>query len=260
MIADRRRPARRPARSALATWPREGMALIVTSGGLGPTADDLTAEVVGGVQRPRDGARRPARAPDRGDPRAADAPLAEPRPRGDQGLEPQAGDDPRRRDGDRSRSAPHRGWSSRPASGTQPDRRGPAGSAPRAAADVGDGRARPTRSRPRSRARPIYRRGILRLFGIPESEIANTLRAAGGRRARARAARDHDLPAAAARSRSLRGTSRRPRQAYEAFVAVHPRPPPRHAVLRRRLDGRRAGRAACWPAGRSRSPSPRPAV
>src|SRR5437764_8912132 len=33
--------------AALRYMEREGMALIVTSGGLGPTADDLTAEVVG---------------------------------------------------------------------------------------------------------------------------------------------------------------------------------------------------------------------
>ena len=33
--------------SALRFMAAEGMALIVTSGGLGPTADDLTAEVVG---------------------------------------------------------------------------------------------------------------------------------------------------------------------------------------------------------------------
>jgi len=34
-------------RAALRFMERERMALIVTSGGLGPTADDLTAEVVG---------------------------------------------------------------------------------------------------------------------------------------------------------------------------------------------------------------------
>src|SRR5437868_6771741 len=33
--------------ASLRFMEREGMALIVTSGGLGPTADDLTAEVVG---------------------------------------------------------------------------------------------------------------------------------------------------------------------------------------------------------------------
>ena len=40
-----------------------------------------------------------------------------------------------------------------------------------------------------------YRRDMLRLYGIPESEIAATLRAAAGRRHRARAPGDHDVPA-----------------------------------------------------------------
>src|ERR1700709_1339659 len=37
-------------RAALQFMAREGIDLVVTSGGLGPTADDLTAEVVGGFQ------------------------------------------------------------------------------------------------------------------------------------------------------------------------------------------------------------------
>ena len=61
---------------------------------------------------------------------------------------------------------------------------------------------------PRSPARPTYRREIVRLFGIPESEIANTLRAAEAAGIDARAARDHHLPAARARSRSPPATSR----------------------------------------------------
>ena len=43
----RRRPSRGPRGGASASCPTEGLDLIVTSGGLGPTADDLTAEVVG---------------------------------------------------------------------------------------------------------------------------------------------------------------------------------------------------------------------
>ena len=58
MIADRRRPSRGPA-AALEYMRAQGLALIVTSGGLGPTADDLTAEIVGTLLRARDGARRP---------------------------------------------------------------------------------------------------------------------------------------------------------------------------------------------------------
>ena len=44
--------------AALRYMDAQGMALIVTSGGLGPTADDLTAEIVGEFAEPRDGARR----------------------------------------------------------------------------------------------------------------------------------------------------------------------------------------------------------
>ena len=47
MIRDRRRPAE-DLRTALEQMAAAGVALIVTSGGLGPTADDLTAEIVGG--------------------------------------------------------------------------------------------------------------------------------------------------------------------------------------------------------------------
>ncbi len=41
----------------------------------------------------------------------------------------------------------------------------------------------------------VFRREIVRLFGIPEAEIANTLRAADAAGLNARAARDHDLSA-----------------------------------------------------------------
>ncbi len=37
-------------RAALEFMAREGIDVVITSGGLGPTADDLTAEVVGGFQ------------------------------------------------------------------------------------------------------------------------------------------------------------------------------------------------------------------
>jgi nicotinamide-nucleotide amidase len=58
-----------------------GVDVIITSGGLGPTADDLTTDVGGGLQRAADDPRRSARAADRRDPRAADRPLAQSRPR-----------------------------------------------------------------------------------------------------------------------------------------------------------------------------------
>ena len=55
---------------------------------------------------------------------------------------------------------------------------------------------RPTRLPRRSRAPRTTERGILRLFGIPESEIAKTLRAAEAAGLALEAARDHHLPAA----------------------------------------------------------------
>ena len=66
----------------------------------------------------------------------------------------------------------------------------------------------------------VYEQRILRLFGPPESEIAKTLREAEARRRAARAARDHDLPAAR-RDRDRDGLrARRPPRDYAAFEAA----------------------------------------
>ena len=54
--------------AALEYMAREGMAVIVTSGGLGPTADDLTAEIVGRFSGREMVLDDRARAADRGDP------------------------------------------------------------------------------------------------------------------------------------------------------------------------------------------------
>ena len=51
--------------SALSFMRAEGTDLILTSGGLGPTADDMTAEIVGRLRRPAAAARRGSRAADR---------------------------------------------------------------------------------------------------------------------------------------------------------------------------------------------------
>src|SRR3954453_10408129 len=98
IVADRRGDMR----AALDFMAREGLDLIVTSGGLGPTADDITAEGVadfsgrppgppraprrrhhgrgrGRLQRSAAGPRRGARGAHLGDPRAAAAALAQPR-------------------------------------------------------------------------------------------------------------------------------------------------------------------------------------
>ncbi len=162
--------------AALQYMEREGMALIVTSGGLGPTADDLTAEIVGrfaGREMVLDSRLeeliaeilRPmmTRWPDLD----ADAIRVSNRkqaviPDGATVLDPVG-------------TAP--GLVVPPASGAGPTvvvLPGPprelqpmwetASSTPAFAAAIAGA--------------TTYRRGMLRLFGIPESEIANTLRAA----------------------------------------------------------------------------------
>ena len=91
----------------------EGADLIVTSGGLGPTADDLTAEVVADFAGPAAAARRGARAADRRDHRPLRAAL-EPRPQGARVRQPQAGDGARGRRRARPGRDGARGWSCRP--------------------------------------------------------------------------------------------------------------------------------------------------
>ena len=61
---------------------------------------------------------------------------------------------------------------------------------------------------------------MLRLFGIPESEIAATLRVAEDDGRSARPARGHDVPAPGRDRGRRRATSRRRRTAYERFVDV----------------------------------------
>ena len=72
--------------AALGSMRDQGMALIVTSGGLGPTADDLTAEIVGGFCGREMVLDEALEATDRRDPRADDEPLAGARPGRDQAL------------------------------------------------------------------------------------------------------------------------------------------------------------------------------
>ena len=162
--------------SALECMAREELALIVTSGGLGPTADDLTAEVVGrfsGREMVLDAELeqriaeilRPlmSRWPDldRDAIRASNRKQAV-IPEGATVLEPVG-------------TAP--GLVVAPAHGAGPTvvvLPGP----PRELQPMWD-MARRTEAFERAiDGATTYRRGILRLFGIPESEIANTLRAA----------------------------------------------------------------------------------
>jgi nicotinamide-nucleotide amidase len=154
----------------------QGLALIVTSGGLGPTADDLTAEMVGrfsGRQMVLDG---------RLEERIAE--ILRPMMTRWPGLDPAA------------IKASNRKQAVIPEGATVLD---PVGTAPGLVVPPSDG-AGPTvvvLPGPPRELHPMwrmatetdafraaiagatsYRRGILRLFGIPESEIANTLREA----------------------------------------------------------------------------------
>lgn len=158
----------------------EGVDLIVTSGGLGPTADDLTAEVVGEFQ----GREMVLDEPLEGRIAAILAPLMKRWP----GLDPEA-----IRTSNRKQAVIPRG-------ATILD---PVGTAPGLVVPPADGREGPTivvLPGPPRELQPLWReavateafaaavsgateyeRGMLRLFGIPESEIAETLRLAAER-------------------------------------------------------------------------------
>jgi competence/damage-inducible protein CinA-like protein len=162
--------------AALEFMRRQGLALIVTSGGLGPTADDLTAEIVGrfaGREMVLDG---------RLEERIAE--ILRPMMTRWRGLDPAA------------IRASNRKQAVIPEGATILD---PVGTAPGLVVPPSDG-TRPivvVLPGPPRELHPMwrmaletdafqaaiagatnYRRGIVRLFGIPESEIANTLRAA----------------------------------------------------------------------------------
>ena len=162
--------------TALRFMANEGLALIVTSGGLGPTADDLTAEVVaefsgremvldarlekrieeilaGIMQRWPDLDREAIRVSNRKQAMV---------PRGATVIDPVG-------------TAP--GLVVPPLSGTRPTvvvLPGP----PRELQPMWETARQTEAFRAAIAGAPEYRRGMLRLFGIPESEIANTLRAA----------------------------------------------------------------------------------
>jgi nicotinamide-nucleotide amidase len=161
---------------ALRSMASEGMALIVTSGGLGPTADDLTAEVVGRF------AGREMVLDSRLEQRIAEilAPMMKRWP----GLDPEA-----IRESNRKQAVVPAGATVLDPVGTAPGLVVPpaGGEGPTVVVLPGPPRelqpmwemALATEAlRSVLAAAGVYRRGMLRLFGIPESEIANTLRAA----------------------------------------------------------------------------------
>ena len=162
--------------AALRFMADEGMALIVTSGGLGPTADDLTAEVVGEF------AGREMVLDEALEERIAEIlrPLMGRWP----GLDPEA-----IRESNRKQAVVPDGATVLNPVGTAPGLVVPpaSGSGPTVVVLPGPPRelhemwemARPTEAFQAAIAGArSYRRRIVRLYGIPESEIANTLRAA----------------------------------------------------------------------------------
>ena len=243
----RRRPARGHGAARCAFLASIGVDLIVTSGGLGPTADDLTAEVVGRFQG------RAMVLDDALEERIGEI-LDRYRARWP-GLDPEAV------------RASNRKQAIVPAGATILD---PVGTAPGLVVPPASGNGGPTvvvlPGPPRElqdmwpaaaaadtfaaaiAGATQFRQRTLRLYGIPESEIAETLRAAEARRPGldgleiTTCLRRGELevvtrfePAAEPRLRRLRGG--------------RPRAPRRHAVLDGRLDDRPAGRG---PAARPR--------
>jgi nicotinamide-nucleotide amidase len=162
--------------AALHFMAAEGMAVVVTSGGLGPTADDLTAEVVGRF------AGREMVLDDELEEKIADIlrPLMSRWP----GLDAGAIREANRKQAvvpsgatilDPVGTAP--GLVVPPASGSGPTvvvLPGP----PRELHEMWEMAVRTDAFRAAIAGAVSYRRGIVRLYGIPESEIANTLRAA----------------------------------------------------------------------------------
>ena len=154
----------------------EGMALIVTSGGLGPTADDLTAEVVGRF------AGREMVLDDALEERIAE--ILRPLMHRWRDLDPDA-----IRESNRKQAVVPRGATILDPVGTAPGLVVPpaAGSGPTVVVLPGPPRelhamwAKAVETdafRAAIAGATSYRRGILRLYGLPDSEIANTLRAA----------------------------------------------------------------------------------
>ena len=184
-------------------------------------------------------------------------------------LQPQAGGRARGRDGARARSAPRPGSSCRRPSTAGRPTIVVAARARRASCSRCGRAAVRHRGVPRgaSRGAVELRQEMLRLFGIPESEIAETLRVAERRRHRPRRAGDHDLPAprrdrgrdalrARRGSRSTSASRRRARapSPTRCSPTTARRSTSRSPTLLRSAAAARSPRpsrapAGCWPAG-----------
>jgi nicotinamide-nucleotide amidase len=162
--------------AALNFMAREGFEIIVTSGGLGPTADDLTAEVVGRFTRRE---------------MVLDSALEEQIARILEGIMARwpGLDRAAIRESNRKQALIPRGAAVLEPVGTAPGLVVPplVGAGPTVVVLPGPPRElhpmwemalRTPELQAALEGAPTYRRRIVRLFGIPESEIANTLRAA----------------------------------------------------------------------------------
>jgi nicotinamide-nucleotide amidase len=162
--------------AALRFMADEGMGVIITSGGLGPTADDLTAEIVGQFA-----GREMVLDPELEDKIAEILrPLMSRWP----GLDPDAV-----RAANRKQAIVPSGATVLDPVGTAPGLVVPPGSSsgptvvvlpgpPRELHEMWEKAVRTEAFRVAIATATTYRNGVLRLYGIPESEIANTLREA----------------------------------------------------------------------------------
>ena len=255
--------------AALRFMASEGMDLIITSGGLGPTADDLTAEVVGKFAGRASGPRRGGGGEDRRDPARLRRAASD--------FDPEA-----LREANRKQAIVPEGSIPLDPIGTAPGLVVPAGEQRRGRSARARRGSCSRCGRPRSRPLPV--RGCARA-----SDAAARLHAAHVRhprvgdrqepaRDRGRRAwpcrRSRSPPAcAAARSRSTCATATRPRRRPKRCGRACRAPPPPSLQPRRR-DDRRAGRrrscrgtasawpspaaAACWRRASPTCPAPRP--
>ncbi len=204
-------------RAALEWLAAQGVALVITSGGLGPTADDLTIEVVAAFHGRPLRARRGAAG--RASPRSSSRCC---------GASPTSTSDAWR-EGTRKQALVPGGATVLEPVGTAPGlvvaagRRGrdpPSSSCPdrrRSCARCGSRRCEAQALRDAVAGAGSFTVRTLRMYGMPESEIAETLRVAEARGIDLAAHGDHDVPAAR-RDRGRHALrARRRRAAYAAF-------------------------------------------
>ena len=222
----------------------QGLDLVLTSGGLGPTADDLTAEVVGAFQG------REMVLDEALERRIAEIvrPLMKRWPNldvaGDRSRHAQAGDDPRGRD--RARAGRHGAGTGRRsrASGAQGPTVVVLPGPPRELQPMWAQAVETGALRAALAGATTYRQRTLRLFGMPESEIAETLRVAEregvelDRLEITTCLKRGEIEVVTRYRARRRGRLRRVRRGRR-------RAPRRHAVLRRREHGGRPGRPRC---------------